>query len=136
MTRGRPSQTGEGGARGTEQEGSVGIDAAELDGTFSAPQWLRDVGLTSWLLVGAVLLVVGVIGLLALTEAIVMPLIAAGMVAGVVALTGVMILAIVGGITSQADDLESRLSEAKSTLSGWATDLGVVRAPPRKRRTT
>ena len=143
MLRGRPSRNGE--------DSDVEVDAADLAGTFSAPGWLRDAGLTSWLLVGALLLAAGVVALLALTHTIVMPLIAAGIIAAVaspliawlqgrgvprglgaalvllaiVALSVVMVFAIVGGITSQTDDLKGQLSEAKNTLAGWATDLGV-----------
>ena len=39
----------------------------------AAPGWLRDLGITSWLLVGVTLLLVGAVWLLALTNAIVMP---------------------------------------------------------------
>jgi putative heme transporter len=138
-------------SRGPEDEALGDIDPAELKGTFKAPGWLRDAGVTSWLLVGAVLLLAGVVALLALTQTIVMPLIAAGIVAavaspliawlqrhrvprgagaalvllGVIALAVVMVLVIVGGITSQTDDLREHLSDAKTTATGWAKDLGV-----------
>ena len=151
MMRGRLSREGKAGDGGPTEDDSAEIDAAELTGTFSAPGWLRDVGLTSWLLVGALLLAGGVVALLALTQTIVMPLIAAGIVAAVaspliawlqrhglprglgaalvllaiVALSVLMVFAIVGGITSQTDEVEGQLSDAKSTLAGWATDLGV-----------
>ena len=49
----------------------------------AAPRWLRDLGFTSWLLVGVTLLLVGAVWLLALTQTIVMPLIAAGVIAAV-----------------------------------------------------
>src|SRR4051794_4805146 len=138
-------------SRGEDEEALSDIDPAELSGTFKAPGWLRDAGVTSWLLVGAVLLVAGVVTLLALTQTIVMPLIAAGIIAAVgspliawleghrvprgagaallllamIALSVVMVLVIVGGITSQTDDLKSHLSDAKATVTGWAKDLGV-----------
>src|SRR4051794_6133072 len=138
-------------SRGEDEEALSDIDPAELSGTFRAPGWLRDVGLTSWLLVGALLLAAGVVALLALTQTIVMPLIAAGIVAAVaspliawlhghglprglgaalvllaiVAVSVLMVVAIVGGITSQTDDLKGQLSDARNTLAGWATDLGV-----------
>jgi predicted PurR-regulated permease PerM len=147
----RTGDGGDGGDRGDHADEFVEIDAAELTGTFNAPGWLRDVGITSWLLVGAVLLVVGIVSLLALTQTIVMPLIAAGIVAAVgspgiawlqrhhvprgagaallllslVALSVVMVFVIVGGITSQTDDLKGHLSDAKNTVSGWAQDAGV-----------
>src|SRR5687767_11896021 len=61
----------------------VEIDAGELTGVFAAPGWLRDVGVTAWLLVGVALFLVGAVWLLSLTQTIVMPLIAAAVVAAV-----------------------------------------------------
>ena len=49
----------------------------------AAPGWLRDLGITSWLLVGVTLLLVGAVWLLSLTETIVMPVMTAGVVAAV-----------------------------------------------------
>jgi predicted PurR-regulated permease PerM len=152
MMRGRVSRHGEGSDERPPQDEFVEIEVADLAGTFSAPGWLRDVGLTSWLLVGAVLLLAGVVALLALTHTIVMPLVAAGIVAAVaspliawlhghgvprligavlvllalVAVSVLMLFAIVGGITSETDDLKGHLSEAKNTVTGWAQDLGVA----------
>jgi predicted PurR-regulated permease PerM len=57
------------------------IDPAELTGVFSAPGWLRDAGFTSWLLVGVTVLLVGMVWLGSLTSTIVLPLIAAGVIA-------------------------------------------------------
>src|SRR5215213_7915491 len=61
----------------------IEIDPGELSGVFSAPQWLRDLGFTSWLFVGVVLLLVGLIWILSLTQVIVVPVIVAGVVAAV-----------------------------------------------------
>src|SRR4051794_48556 len=72
--------------RPTDERGEdefVEIDPGELAGLFAAPQWLRDAGFTAWLLVGVVLLTVGVIAFLSLTQVIVVPLIVAGVVAAV-----------------------------------------------------
>ena len=44
---------------------------------FSTPAWLRDLGFASWLLVGFVLIIIGVIWLLGQTSTIVMPVILA-----------------------------------------------------------
>src|SRR3954453_17788601 len=72
---------------GREKAGSAdelgSLDPAELSGVFSAPQWLRDLGFSSWLLVGFGAALVAAIWLLSLTETIVMPVIAAGIVAAV-----------------------------------------------------
>ena len=59
--------------------------ASERSAQFSAPAWLRDLGFSSWLLVGFVLIIIGLIWLLAETSTIVMPVILAtvlGAVAG------------------------------------------------------
>jgi putative heme transporter len=61
----------------------VEVDPAALTGLFTTPHWLRDLGLTAWLLVGVTLLLVGLVWLLALTHTIVMPVITAGVVAAV-----------------------------------------------------
>jgi predicted PurR-regulated permease PerM len=125
--------------------------AAQLSDAFRTPGWLRDAGVTAWLLVGVVLLVAGVIALLALTATIVMPLITAGLIAAVgspliawlqrhrvprgagaalllVALVIVSVLMtwmIVGGITSETENLKGYLSEAKTDITEWAKDAGI-----------
>jgi predicted PurR-regulated permease PerM len=129
----------------------IEIEAAELTGLFAAPGWLRDIGLTAWLLVGVGLFLVGAIWLLALTNTIVVPVIAAGVIASVAAplvgwlqrhrvprpagavlllvaivLLGALVVFIVlAGITSQAGDLSAHLDHAKNTIEGWLKDLGV-----------
>jgi putative heme transporter len=151
MTRDRPQHEGGRGAPGPGEDEITDIDPAELTGVFSTPGWLRDLGLTAWLLVGVGVLLVGVIWLLSLTETIVMPLIAATVIASVasplvgwlsrhrvprpagavlllltiVALGVLVFVLVVGGITSQAGDLGGHLSNAKDTLEGWLKDLGV-----------
>lgn len=134
-----------------EPDDQVEIDARELSGIFVVPQWLRGAGQASWLLVGLAVLLVGVIWLLALTDVIVLPLLAAGIVAAVasplvawmqghglprgiaaalmmlaIVLVGVgMALVIVGGIVGEASSAESHLSGAEDKITGWVEDLGV-----------
>ena len=131
----------------------IEVDVAELTGVFAAPRWLRDVGLTAWLLVGVTLFLVGAVWLLSLTQTIVLPVIAAGVIAAVAAplvgwlqrqgvprwagaillliaavLLGALVVFIVlAGITSQSGDLSAHLDEAKNTIEGWLEDLGVER---------
>ena len=50
---------------------------------FSAPTWLRDLGFSSWLLVGFVLVIVGLVWLLGETSTIVMPVILAAVLGAV-----------------------------------------------------
>jgi putative heme transporter len=123
----------------------------DLSGILSTPRWLRDLGLTAWLLVGLVLLVVAAVWIMSLTQTIVAPLLTAAVVAAVTAplvswaerhgvprlvgavllLLGFILLSVgvviivIGGITSQSGDLSSHLSDAKDTIGGWLTDLGV-----------
>lgn len=139
--------------QGSEDE-VVSLDPAELSGLFSAPQWLRDLGFSSWLLVGFGAALVAAIWLLSLTETIVMPVITAGIIAAVAgplvdrlravglprALgAGLILLAIVAlaigvglivltGIASQAESLSTRLHEGASEIESWAKSLG-VKAP-------
>jgi putative heme transporter len=132
-------------------EDVVEIDPQELTGLFATPGWLRDAGLTSWLLVGVTVLLVGLIWLATITHTIVLPVITAGVVAAVAShvvgllsrhrvprglgaalilvslvLVGVgVVYIIVAGITSQSGDLEGHFSDAKNTMQGWLEDLGV-----------
>jgi predicted PurR-regulated permease PerM len=134
-----------------EPDDQVEIDASGLSGLFEVPQWLRGAGQTSWLLVGLAVLLVGVIWLLALTEVIVLPVLAAGIVAAVasplvawmharglprglaaavlmllIVLVGIgMTLAVVGGIVGEASSADSNLSGAADTITGWVEDAGV-----------
>jgi putative heme transporter len=129
----------------------VEVDPAALTGLFTTPHWLRDLGLTAWLLVGVSLLLVGLVWLLALTHTIVMPVITAGVVAAVaspliawlsrhgvprglaaallmlsVIVLGIgLVVIIVAGITSQSGDIGGQLSDAKNTIQGWLQDIGV-----------
>jgi predicted PurR-regulated permease PerM len=129
----------------------VDIDASELSDLFAVPNWLRGAGQASWLLVGLAVLLVGTIWLLALTNVIVLPLLAAGIVAAVASpvvawmhrkglprglATALMMLAIIlvgvgmtavviGGIVDQTSSAESNLSGASDKIAGWLEDLGV-----------
>jgi putative heme transporter len=144
----RRHREGEGGR--TEEE-IVEIDPGELSGLFATPRWLRDMGLTSWLLVGVTLLLVGAVWLLTLTHTIVLPVITAAVVASVtsplvgwlqrhhvprplgailvllamVLLGALVVFIVLAGITSQVGDIGSQLDDAKNTIEGWLTDLGV-----------
>lgn len=122
----------------------------DLTRLFAPPRWLRDLGRSSWLAVGVTLFAVGAIWLLSLTDVIVMPVLTAAVVAAVasplvgvlarripraaaaaIVLLGLLVVAIgvvvlvLAGITSQLDDLGGELGDARDTLAGWATDLGV-----------
>ena len=128
---------------------------------FSSPKWLRNLGFSSWLLVGFVLIIVGLIWLLAETSTIVMPVILAtvlGAVAGpavgwlerhrlpriwgailvllgLVAI-GVLIFCLVfGGISAQSGDISAKLSKSLDKIQGWLSDVGVDNAQSAKEDT-
>jgi predicted PurR-regulated permease PerM len=139
------------GEPGGEPQEYIEIDPSQLTGIFTVPQWLRDVGLMSWLLVGVAVFLAGMVWLLALTDVIVIPVITAGIVAAVAApvvdwlalhriprglgaallmvaiiLVGAgLTVVIVGGITGEASDVGAHLSDAKDTIAGWLEDVGV-----------
>ena len=120
----------------------------------SAPAWLRQLGFSSWLLVGFVLIIVGVIWLLDQTSTIVMPVILAavlGAVAGpavsalqkrgvpriggailvllgLVAAGALVFLMVFGGISANSGDISAKLNQALVKIQGWLTDLGVDNA--------
>lgn len=133
-----------------ERRTVVEIDATSLSRVFSAPMWLRDLGLLAWFLVGVGLLFVGATWLFATTSSIVVPVILGGVVASVAApvisglhtrrvpraagaaivvlgliALGIVILALViGGIVEQSSELKSELSDASDTIEGWFNDAG------------
>src|SRR5690349_10343349 len=137
--------------KGTAEDEVIELEPGALSGIFAAPQWLRDLGISSWLLFGVAGALVGAIWLLSLTETIVMPLITAGIIASVAAplvdwlrsrgvprgigaalvmLLIVLIafgvgLLVLTGIASEAASLSARLEEGASQLQSWAQDLGV-----------
>ncbi len=123
----------------------------ERDGRVAAPTWLRDLGFASWLLVGFVLIIVGVVWLLGQTSTIVMPVIVAavlGAVAGpavawlqrhrvpriggailvllgLVAVGGIIFALVYSGVSAQSGDISSKLDPALEKIRSWFADLGV-----------
>ena len=61
----------------------VQIDATSLSRVFSAPMWLRDLGLLAWFLVGVALLLVGLVWLMGLTSTITVPVVLGAILATV-----------------------------------------------------
>jgi len=136
---------------GAEEE-YIEIDPAELSGLFSAPTWMRDLGFSSWLLVGVGAALFGAIWLLAQTQAIVMPVITAAIVASVtvplvdwlkrrgvprgagatlvflgIVLIGVGVgLIVLSGIASQADSLSERLNAGADEIQSLVREMGIT----------
>jgi predicted PurR-regulated permease PerM len=133
---------------------AVRMDAEELsalDALFSAPPWLRDLGLASWLLVGVAALLFGLVWLIGATATITMPVITAFIIAavaapivrwlqhkrvpraagaaivllGLLAIGVVVLLLVLGGIVSQMDEISSTSANAVDKIESWAKDAGV-----------
>jgi predicted PurR-regulated permease PerM len=132
--------------------------ASERSVQFSSPTWLRNLGFSSWLLVGFVLIIVGLIWLLAETSTIVMPVILAtviGAVAGplvgrleghkvpriwgaILVLVGLVAIGVLifclvfGGISAQAADISAKTNTSLDKIQGWLSDLGIDNAQSAK----
>jgi predicted PurR-regulated permease PerM len=122
-----------------------------LTSLFSAPRWLRNLGITSWLLVGVTALLVGLVWILGLTSTIVEPVLcglvlavvaspgvswfkshgvprAAGalfVLLGLIALALVLTLLVVNGIKGQSEEISQAATNAMNTIQGWIEDVGV-----------
>jgi putative heme transporter len=134
-----------------EEHHVIQVDVEQLSAVFAAPRWLRDLGLASWFLVGVAALLAGLVVLLGATSAITQPVLAAFVVACVasplvhwlqrhrvpraagaalvllalIAIALLIVVLVIGGITSQADEIGSSASAAADKAEGWLTDAGV-----------
>ena len=128
----------------------VEIDATSLSRVFSAPMWLRDLGLLAWFLVGVAVLLVGLVWLLGLTSTIIVPVTLGAILAtvagplvtkmkqhripraagaaivmlGLIALGIAIFLMVVGGIVEQSSQIKTELSQAVDKIEGWVNDAG------------
>jgi putative heme transporter len=142
----RPRRAGQ-----SERDEYVEIDPSELTGLFAAPNWLRDAGITAWLLVGIVVLLAGVVWLATLTQIILIPLIVAGVIAAVAvqlvdllarrrvprALGALLVLLLIAGagvlagylvlrgIGTETSSISHQLTQGADKIEGWLHDLGV-----------
>ena len=132
---------------GQEAEGT---GRAQLNAAFRTPRWLRDLGRSSWLLVGVIGLVVGLIWLLAETYTITGPMVcalivsvvampvvrkldlhmpralAAGLVLiAIAAIVVVIVIVVIAGITGQSAEISAQASAGVNRLQGWLQSLGV-----------
>jgi predicted PurR-regulated permease PerM len=128
----------------------VQIDATALSRVFSAPVWLRDLGLLAWFLVGVAVLLVGLVWLLGLTSTITVPVTLGAILAtvagplvtalerhrvpraagaaivllGLLALAAVITLMVFGGIFEQSSQIKAAANEAVDKVQGWMNDAG------------
>ena len=132
---------------------TVEIDPEQLralSNVFSAPRWLRDLGIASWLLAGVTIVLVGVVFFAALTSTIVDPVVIGAVIAtvaspavgwlqghrvpravgaaivllGLLAIAIVIVLLVIGGITSQSSTIGDQASAAAPKVQNWLKDLG------------
>lgn len=121
-----------------------------LRDSLGTPRWLRDLGRSSWLLVGLLLVVVGLIWLLAETYTIVGPMVCALIVSvvamplvtfldrhmpralaaalvllAVAALAVFVVVIVVAGITGQSAELSAQAASGVDKLQSWLTNAGV-----------
>jgi predicted PurR-regulated permease PerM len=121
-----------------------------LAGVFSAPDWLRDLGIAAWLLVAVFLLLGGLIWVIGQTETIVIPVIVGTIVAvvavpivawlqahrvpraagaglvllGLVAIAGLVLVLVLGAIVDQSDQLATYASNAAAKAESWLHSAG------------
>jgi putative heme transporter len=126
------------------------VSAGQLTRLFAPPEWLRDLGLLAWFLVGVGLVLVGTIWILDTISTILVPVLAGTIVAAVagplvealqsrgvpraagallvllllLALGAVVLLLVLGGIVEQGDQIRTYASQALDKVEGWAKDAG------------
>jgi predicted PurR-regulated permease PerM len=126
------------------------VARSQLTGAFATPRWLRDLGRSSWLLVGLLALVVGLVWLLAETYTITGPMVCALIVSvvampvvrrldrhmpralaaalvllAVLAVTILIAVVVVAGITGQSAELSARAAAGADRLQSWLKSVGV-----------
>jgi predicted PurR-regulated permease PerM len=126
------------------------IDVSRLPEIFSAPQWLRDLGILAWFLVGVGVVLVGAVWIFAQISSIAIPVVVGGLMAcvagplvdsmarhripraagaaivllGVIALgIGILVL-VLSGIVDQQDEIKAAANSALDKISGWFNDAG------------
>jgi predicted PurR-regulated permease PerM len=129
---------------------AAGTGRAQLRDAFGTPRWLRDLGRSSWLLVGVLALVGGLIWLLAATYTIVGPIVCALIVSvvampivrlldrrlpralaaalvllAIAAICVLVVVIVVAGITGQSAQLSTQAAAAVDRLQGWLKSVGV-----------
>jgi predicted PurR-regulated permease PerM len=125
-------------------------ELGELSTVFAAPPWLERLGRAAWLLVGAFALIFGLVWFVGATYTIGGPVVAAAIVAavtmpvvgrlarhmprvlasafvlvGMVALAVLVLVLVLGGITSQHEPISEHSSEAAAKAQGWLESVGV-----------
>ncbi len=132
----------------------VEIDTEQLkalSNVFSAPKWLRDAGIASWLLAGVALLLVGFVWLAAVTATIVDPVVTGAIIAtvaspivgrlsshrvprgagsalvllAIIAVAAGIVVIVIAGISSQGDAIRAQADAAIPKTQSWLKHLGI-----------
>lgn len=145
------SRRSEGSVAVNSASRSIPADELHSLGTvFAAPRWVRDLGRAAWLLVGLFLLLAGLVWFLGATYTIGGPVVAAMIVAtvamplvgklsrhmpraaaaalvvvGLLAIGALMLVLVLGGITSQAGPISDHAAAAASKAQHWLESAGV-----------
>ena len=129
---------------------SAGTGRAQLQRAFGTPTWLRDLGRSSWLLVGVLALLGGLIWLLAATYTIVGPMVCALIVSvvamplvrlldrhmpralaaalvllAIAAVVLLIVIIVVAGITGQSAELSAQAAAGVDRIQSWLKSAGV-----------
>ena len=124
--------------------------SVELERSFATPQWLRHLGRSSWLVVGVLALVAGLVWLLAATYTIVGPIVCALIVSvvamplvrrlhrhmpravaaavvllAIAAVSILVVVIVVAGITGQSAQISARAAAGVDRLQSWLRSVGV-----------
>jgi predicted PurR-regulated permease PerM len=128
----------------------VQIHGTTLSRVFSAPVWIRDLGLLAWFLVGVGILLVGLVWLLGLTSTITVPVVLGAILATVagplvaklqhhripraasaaivllllLTITVIIALLVFGGIYEQSSEIKTSLTQAVDKVESWINDAG------------
>jgi predicted PurR-regulated permease PerM len=132
------------------------LDPSHLARIFRPPQWLRDLGLMSWFVIGILAVVVAATWLTSLTATIVEPVAVGGVVAivaaplvdwlqrhhvrrglgaaivvlSLIAVVVVIVGLVIGGINDHAGEIKANINKGGDRIEGWFHDADANRTGP------
>ena len=132
------------------------LDPNNLIRVFRPPQWLRDLGLMSWFLVGVLALIVALTWIANITATIVEPVAVGGVVAivaaplvdwlerhhvkrglgaaivvlSLIALVVVIVGLVIGGLSDHSGEIKSTVNKGGDHVEGWFHDADANRTGP------
>ena len=135
------------------------LDPSNLIRVFRPPQWLRDLGLMSWFLVGILALIVAVTWIANITATIVEPVAVGGIVAivaaplvdwlqrhhvkrglgaaivvlSLIALVVVVVGLVIGGINDHSGEIKSTINKGGDHIEGWFGNADANRTGPTRK---